>query len=334
MFEELNNQFFQLPQTVKKIAANERAAYIDNTCSGPYYYVTDHTAFECSATKDMQENLEMRVYEKTMGKDNMEFVKHLTDDQDIMVVGDGRVSVPCSRMSGEMNTSLGNSITNMVFIEMIMEKFNVKGNYYIEGDDGLLCFESELDIDAVQTYAAEQGFVLKIEPAETAGSAGFLSMKWNDTGVYRDNLGHMLTRSVWKVPHVQLPDDKLLLARIASLMMENENNHVLHALYVSLCKKYSTSLRQVKIYKPNTDYDRMKLQSRGVDYRVESNLLLSFYAPVFYPDVSRSIAELSERYNLTEARMAELVQLCKESPEKAVRHLVEAFGGAEFDVTH
>ena len=119
MFEQLNHVFFTLPETVKKIPANKRPEYIEKNCKGPYYYVTDHTAFECSATAIIQHNMEMVVYRDILGPDAHPYLDVLLEEQ-IIGAGNGVAKTPASRFSGEMNTSLGNSITNYVFIKMLL----------------------------------------------------------------------------------------------------------------------------------------------------------------------------------------------------------------------
>ena len=105
-FDQLNHLFFTLPETVKKLPASKRPAYIEERCSGPYYYVTDHTAFECSATREIQVNMEMRIYRQLLGPDMHKYLDILLETQYVKC-GNGTALVPASRFSGEMNTSLG-----------------------------------------------------------------------------------------------------------------------------------------------------------------------------------------------------------------------------------
>ena len=233
-FDQLNHLFFTLPETVKRLPASQRPAYIEERCSGPYYYVTDHTAFECSATREIQEHIEMRIYRALMGPDMHEYLDILLAHQEVKCLN-GLASVPVSRFSGEMNTSLGNSITNYVFIKMLMERFNVTGNFFIEGDDGLLCFTKPLNTVQVSAFAKENGFNLKIDEVPRPGDAGFLSTYWTHELIpYKKPLGKYLAGTAWKLPQGVLSAEELMISRLVSMIEENLQNDLLIELFDSL----------------------------------------------------------------------------------------------------
>lgn len=322
-FDQLNHVFFELPETVKKLPASARPEYIEKRCAGPYFYVTDHTAFECSATQEIQRHMEMRVYRDIMGKDMHKYLEILLQDQNV-TVGNGSAYVPVSRFSGEMNTSLGNSITNYVFIKMIMAQFNVTGNFFIEGDDGLICLHQPLDVHQVERFAIENGFRLKIAQVDTPGSAGFLSTYWDqDMMPYKYPLGKYLAGSAWRLPQTRIAPIPLFIARLSSMIEENPKNDVLIALHKSFCRKYSLDCDTLHIYKPDDNYFREKLDLQNVSYERVGGML-RYKMPRY--DYHQSGKEfLLEKYFLNHDRYDELMDKIQKNPEAAYSEVVLLF---------
>ena len=145
---------------------------------------------------------------------------------------------------------------------MIMDRFNITGNFFIEGDDGLLCFEQQLDVAAVARFARENGFNLKIDEVATPGDAGFLSTYWTpELYPYKYPLGKYLAGSAWKLPQTPLRSEDLMISRLASMIEENPQNDFLIYLYDSLCLVWNKTSTH-SVYKPDDDYFREKLDQR------------------------------------------------------------------------
>ena len=330
-FDQLNHLFFTLPETVKKLPASTRPKYIMERCSGPYYYVTDHTAFECSATAEIQRHLEMRIYKTLLGVDMHEYLDVLLETQYVKC-GNGTAKVPASRFSGEMNTSLGNSITNYVFIKMIMDRFDITGNFFIEGDDGLLCFEQQLDVTAVANFARENGFNLKIDEVATPGDAGFLSTYWTtELYPYKKPLGKYLAGSAWKLPQSPLTSEDLMISRLASMIEENPQNDFLIHMYDSLCHLWNKTSENF-VYKPDDNYFREKLDLQGVKYEHVAGLLK--YALPKFVCLPSGPAFLKEHYHVSQERYVEIKQQIYASPIKAYSMLVSLFGQYDTKCTY
>ena len=309
--------------------AAERPAYIMQNMAGPYFYVTDHTAFECSATRDIQENMEHRIYRRIMGEDAYAFVALLLEDQKV-TCGNGKCIVPASRFSGEMNTSLGNSIVNYIVIQMIQRHFNVGGNFFIEGDDGLLCFNKELDVEAVRQYALSQGFNLKIDRVESPGKAGFLSTYWDEDGYcYKHPLGKYLSGAAWRIPGGNITNEDLLLARLSSFIEENPRNALLVMLFNSFSNKFHSNKTTVAIYKPDDAYFREKLNLQGINY-VREHGMLKYELPR-YEIVPGSREFLQNTYHISDQLLDELTDMINEDLEHAYKKIADLFMHHEAD---
>jgi hypothetical protein len=123
----------------------------------------------------------MIVYKTIYPELSWLFERNLKDE--IVKTGYGNDSsifaIPCSRWSGAPNTSLGNTLTNLIFLEMVKEKYSIDTfDYLVEGDDALFVTNKKLDADEMYEYAKQNGFDLKFEQRERLDTAGFLSMKW------------------------------------------------------------------------------------------------------------------------------------------------------------
>jgi hypothetical protein len=82
------------------------------------------------------------------------------------------VSVTCKakRMSGEMNTSLGNGFSNLMFMTYVCEQLGLECNGVVEGDDGLFVFVGRAPTTA---DFSKYGFNIKLEKHEQLCTASF-----------------------------------------------------------------------------------------------------------------------------------------------------------------
>lgn len=232
--------------------------------------------------------------------------------------------VPVSRFSGEMNTSLGNSITNYVFIKMIMSRFNVTGNFFIEGDDGLICLQDPLNVAAVEQYAIENGFKLKIQQVARPGDAGFLSTYWDEEGIpFKYPLGKYLAGSAWMPTQHPMDRKTLLLARLSSMIEENPKNDLLIELHHALCKKWEQTCDTLYIYKPDDNYFREKLDLQNITYTREHGMLK--YAMPRYVRKTGGKVFLMDKYHMNGEHYEQMIKLINEDPEQAYARLVELF---------
>lgn len=133
---------YALPYFVKHVPVKDRPAYLTEAffgCPGPFR-VTDYSSFESSFSREVMDHIECRYYRHKL-KNYPHIAKLLCDT--IMGVNTinfkwFQIKIEATRMSGEMCTSLGNGITNLV-----MAMASCKGDFrklkiVVEGDDGLM----------------------------------------------------------------------------------------------------------------------------------------------------------------------------------------------------
>lgn len=133
---------------VKHIPVSERAEHVLKKLKGPgrSYMATDYTAYEKHFTKELMETIEFQLYRFMVSRLPlaslmMEEIIGVLGGMNVIHFRDFVVRMRAARMSGEMNTSLGNGFANMiVYFFLHHEKGNRLVDGVFEGDDGLGCY--------------------------------------------------------------------------------------------------------------------------------------------------------------------------------------------------
>jgi len=149
-----------------------------------YYYETDYSSFEASMTPEIMDAVEMVVYEqafaKTWAKGFRIFHSTLCGVNKCVTRTGMRCNIRGRRMSGEMCTSLGNGLTNYLVLSYLMalHGFSEKFDCLIEGDDGLIGSNVELDADMFKAL----GFNIKIQRVDSPEKANFCGLTFARDG--------------------------------------------------------------------------------------------------------------------------------------------------------
>lgn len=128
---------------IKHVPVEERFDYIDslfNENGGTLFVETDHTAFEAHMTPEVMRAVELQVYGYMLGNFPKMFsvIKSVLTGWNYCRHKLMTIVIEGIRMSGEMCTSLGNGLTNLLvflFICHIHDLTPMAG--IVEGDDGL-----------------------------------------------------------------------------------------------------------------------------------------------------------------------------------------------------
>lgn len=185
IFKLIEEQVFKLDWFIKKIPVADRPAYIVNQLyrEGAEYYATDYTAFEANFVKKLMESCEFVMYEYmtkhlSNGKEFMNLIKKVLLGDNVCVFKHFDVSVPATRMSGEMCTSLGNGFSNLMFMLFMCKKHGVtEVAGVVEGDDGFFTgkgnFPTEEDFKKL-------GLMLKMERHTEISKASFCGLIFDE----------------------------------------------------------------------------------------------------------------------------------------------------------
>lgn len=178
VFKLIEHALFMGPKTskyfIKKVPAPERAAFVQQRLAGKatQTMATDYTAFESHFVEKLMNACEFQLYDYMTQNLNCPGFKNFSK----VIKGMNRIqfrnftlSVKATRMSGEMNTSLGNSFANLM-VFLYLQRNNKNVDCLIEGDDCLGIFDGECPTD--DDYKA-LGLTVKIERPKSVNLASF-----------------------------------------------------------------------------------------------------------------------------------------------------------------
>ena len=170
----MEDAVFSLPDFVKHIPIVDRPQYIKDRLGtqGPFY-VTDYTAFESHMVKEIMELIECKIYAYLLQNFPgvaKEYENCLTGMNCISLNGN-KLKVRGRRMSGDMVTSLGNGLTNMVMAHYLAYLNDSTITGVFEGDDGLFVVHGQWK-PKVEEYK-QNGFNIKIDAVDSFGAASF-----------------------------------------------------------------------------------------------------------------------------------------------------------------
>lgn len=176
-FKPLENELYQHREFVKHMTPSERAKRIESMRgTNMHIYQSDFTAYESHFTREVQEACEMILYQHAFIKYPQDFttLRRTLTGTNVLATRQGvRAKVSARRMSGEMNTSLGNGFTNFMLAKFLCAEKHAKCfDMVVEGDDAIIC------TDVVLTAAdyAQLGFTIKLQEVKDIKNASFCGL--------------------------------------------------------------------------------------------------------------------------------------------------------------
>lgn len=220
IFSSIEDVLYPMPFFVKGLTDAERVRKLNDLFGQRDVYVTDYSAFETHFTPDLMSSCEYQVYKYLLSDfpDALKLVSVIMRRNRLQ----GKLAkgeLEGVRMSGEMNTSLGNGISNYLLMHFMAQEEGFKIlNCVVEGDDGL--FEIRGVAPTPELAKEKYGLELKIQPAKPY-SASFCGCIYNP--VTLTNFGHVLDHLVsfgWVGRrHISLSERKqreLIMSRVYS----------------------------------------------------------------------------------------------------------------------
>lgn len=195
----IEKEVFKLKYFIKYVPVPDRGKVIYDRLYDPLrkYETTDHTSFEGHFTKEIKEHIEFVLYfYMTQHLFGYRDFKSLCDD---VLVGRNSVfykwfmfRIEATRMTGEMDTSLGNGWSNLMLLMYcafhsgidIWEQFDC----FVEGDDGISAIPKDkfFKFDVLKKL----GFTVKLEETENINTASFCG------NVFAPGVFHNLTNPI------------------------------------------------------------------------------------------------------------------------------------------
>lgn len=179
IIKSIEKKVFALKYFIKKIPKRERAKYLDEMFDGIGMKTleTDYTSFETHFDSTLKCDCEFEMIRY--------MTQNLTEQSKVLrwIRATGTLNnvvnkymyliLGCKRMSGEMDTSLSNGFSNLMFILYAVEKYNLEHRGpAIEGDDGLI----QLSGDIPSEYFKLMGLNVKMIWHDEFSHASFCGM--------------------------------------------------------------------------------------------------------------------------------------------------------------
>lgn len=178
-YQCISEKLFKMSWFIKKIPINERPQYIIDLVQrgGAYYICTDYTSFEAHFDSDLMEDCELQLVEHMVknlpdGKDFLRWARVKTGTNKL-AFKNFSVEIGAKRMSGEMDTSLSNGFSNLMFMLYFFHKQGLTNPAgVVEGDDGLFVVDHKID----EQFFKDFGLNVKMELVSELNHASFCGM--------------------------------------------------------------------------------------------------------------------------------------------------------------
>lgn len=186
VFKAVEKALFSLDYFIKKVPCADRPAFIQERLrrNGWKYIATDYTAFESLFTREIMKATEFQLYEYMLNNTSCwtsmrAFLDRVLAGINVCQFGEFTMNVAAKRMSGEMNTSLGNSFSNLMFFLFVCHLCGISEEEVagvVEGDDGLFAIAKPIDVDLFTRL----GLNIKLEEHEDLCTASFCGMVFDE----------------------------------------------------------------------------------------------------------------------------------------------------------
>lgn len=194
LIKQIEQQVYNEHYIKHKTPIEVRDRMIQMTQLFDNFYETDYTSFEQSFTNDVADacERELLLYMTKANRFVHTLIKmvYSSDSLNRCYAKNFSGSVPGSRMSGEMWTSLCNGFTNQMLIEFMHHKWkqsNIhslgKIDYIVEGDDGFIATDHDLDLSITRRL----GFILKCECVHSINDCSFCGLSCGPQGQIMPN---------------------------------------------------------------------------------------------------------------------------------------------------
>jgi hypothetical protein len=174
---ELNHNVFSCtPNFIKTVPIKERPRYIsDKLARFEHVAVADSSRFESIVRRPLM-RIEIELYKK-FGLDP-DCYKGLDGVNHLHFAG-GSAKLQAKRMSGEQNTSLGNSILNLLLISFVLHESGLsEDDFYVicEGDDAIIGYNGSVDLSMFEKLCIKMAW----DEVDHPGVGGFCGLYFGE----------------------------------------------------------------------------------------------------------------------------------------------------------
>jgi hypothetical protein len=182
IFRAIEREIYKHPAFIKKIPIADRPKYIQERIerTGAKYGAADYTAFESHFVKEMMQSVEFVVYKYmtqylAMHAEFTAILENVIAGENACAFNEFWVYLEATRMSGEMNTSIGNGATNLIVLDYLFSELGIYDvRSVVEGDDSLFSYSGG-KCPTVEMFA-EYGFTIKMDSTDDLSEASFCGL--------------------------------------------------------------------------------------------------------------------------------------------------------------
>ncbi len=181
IFDAIGKKLGERPEFVKYIPVVERPRYLFERLQGRgrKFFSSDYSSFEAHFGAEMMKNCEFILYNyMTRGlnadmRDRMTIIMSVLAGENDIRFKDISMTLKATRMSGEMNTSVGNGFSNLM-INLYMAELHGCGETTIcvEGDDGIMTFQYPENAPTEADFKAN-GLIIKLIESDNLADLSF-----------------------------------------------------------------------------------------------------------------------------------------------------------------
>jgi len=190
--------------------------------AGLFYYENDYKSFEASFVRDLMIAGECQVYSYLLSKypSDARYINSVLTGVNRLHTRVGvRINLEARRMSGDMCTSVGNGLTNLLIVSYLCQKKKCSLDAVVEGDDGIFAVSKQL----TEHDFRELGFWVEIHEVSDPCKAHFCGMTFAESGEIIKNPRRVLQTFGWTHSYLNAGPkimDSLLRSKALSLAYE------------------------------------------------------------------------------------------------------------------
>jgi hypothetical protein len=241
---------------VKHVDVDKRAGFIKEKMArtGVVFNVSDYTAFEATQSSELMDVCEFELYRYMLGYHPKELaLLNMIKGKNRIEFGDILCEIKGCRMSGEMNTSLGNGFTNLMVLLYIAHLKGEDISPVVEGDDSI--FSSSLDFDITPGDFTQFGLIAKLERHQFFSESSFCGIRADPDAMENiTDIVSCLNKLPWTYSNKKFANKikrlGLLKCKVASIAFQFPSCPILWAY----CKRMFVLLEKVQIVVPELDW--------------------------------------------------------------------------------
>lgn len=320
-FKVIENELYKKPTFIKHVPVSERGEYIYERLyrEGEVYVQTDYSSYEAHFDKDLMANCEFILYDWMLS--GIDGSSRILETMNEVLRGSNRVfnkNVICHvlacRMSGEMNTSLGNGFSNYMLMLNQCERLGQECVGVVEGDDGLFVFPKNSK-PSTEDFT-RSGCIIKLEVFEKISHASFCGLLFdeNDRQIIADIRKIMVGLSWSSKQYVGAKQTKLkslLRCKAMSMLVQYPSCPVIAEMsrcIIRLTKHID--VRKVLISNKMGLYDRERLEYGVKNFRHNMNASIGLGTRLLVEELWGFTLETQFRLEEKFANMQSIEEVC------------------------